>query len=198
MYNYQNLSPQEVSWEPLNPKSMNFKSRKIDAPNSQTLLIKKSATMQLFTLAFFLFAVLVVGFQAGFLSNFSWDIHLVSKIMTLVSVSIPIIYLSKATFSQIELSKVNQRLKKSSLISQKEERYLGDIVALQLLTKYARRRPGDGPSGRTSSGGYVNAELNAIFKDGSRLNLNNGGSPINMKHDAMIIAEFLSVPIWEA
>ena len=60
--------------------------------------------------------------------------------------------------------------------------------ALQLIREYVR--------GNKSS--YYSYELNLICSDGSRINIVDHGALRKLREDAVLLAEYLSVPIWDA
>ena len=60
--------------------------------------------------------------------------------------------------------------------------------SLQLIREYVR--------GNKSS--YYSYELNLICSDGSRINIVDHGALRKLREDAALLAEYLSVPIWDA
>ncbi len=65
---------------------------------------------------------------------------------------------------------------------------LSDIHAVQLLSEYIR--------GSKSS--YYSYELNLVLKDGFRINVIDHGNPQKLHDDAVRVAQFLGVPLWDA
>ena len=65
---------------------------------------------------------------------------------------------------------------------------LKNAEAIQLIREYIR--------GRESS--YYSYELNLICSDGSRINIVDHGALRKLREDAALLAEYLSIPIWDA
>ena len=60
--------------------------------------------------------------------------------------------------------------------------------AIQLIREYVR--------GNKSS--YYSYELNLIWSDGSRINIVDHGALRKLREDAALLAEYLSIPVWDA
>ena len=65
---------------------------------------------------------------------------------------------------------------------------LRNAEAIQLIREYVR--------GNKSS--YYSYELNLICSDGSRINIVDHGALRKLREDAALLAEYLSIPIWDA
>ena len=65
---------------------------------------------------------------------------------------------------------------------------LKNVEAIQLIREYVR--------GNESS--YYSYELNLICSDGSRINIVDHGALRKLREDAALLAEYLSIPIWDA
>ena len=65
---------------------------------------------------------------------------------------------------------------------------LKNAEAIQLIREYIR--------GRESS--YYSYELNLICSDGSRINIVDHGALRKLREDAALLAEYLSIPVWDA
>ena len=65
---------------------------------------------------------------------------------------------------------------------------LKNIEAIQLIREYVR--------GSESS--YYSYELNLICSDGSRINIIDHGALRKLREDAALLAEYLSIPVWDA
>ena len=65
---------------------------------------------------------------------------------------------------------------------------LKNIEAIQLIREYVR--------GSESS--YYSFELNLICSDGSRINIVDHGALRKLREDAALLAEYLSIPVWDA
>ena len=65
---------------------------------------------------------------------------------------------------------------------------LKNAEAIQLIREYVR--------GNESS--YYSYELNLICSDGSRINIVDHGALRRLREDAALLAEYLSIPVWDA
>ena len=65
---------------------------------------------------------------------------------------------------------------------------LRNAEAIQLIREYIR--------GNKSS--YYSYELNLICSDGSRINIVDHGALRKLREDAALLAEYLSIPVWDA
>ena len=65
---------------------------------------------------------------------------------------------------------------------------LKNAEAIQLIREYVR--------GNKSS--YYSYELNLICSDGSRINIVDHGALRKLREDAALLAEYLSIPVWDA
>lgn len=65
---------------------------------------------------------------------------------------------------------------------------LKNAEAIQLIREYVR--------GNESS--YYSYELNLICSDGSRINIVDHGALRKLREDASLLAEYLSIPVWDA
>lgn len=200
MFSQRIVDPQNVSRAPISRMSQNFKAAKVHQVNSDKLVLKHSSTMILTIMAFVVFFGIMVLPRLNFQDSISFDALSMIHILPLFILVIPLISFVKLLSHKTVFDKSSQTVKsrasgKFSL--QSEVRNLHSVVALQLISTYASRKMSARSSANSSYGGYETAELNLVFQDGQRLNINNGGSSLNMKNDAILIAQFLNVPIWE-
>ena len=65
---------------------------------------------------------------------------------------------------------------------------LRNAEAIQLIREYVRG----------SKSGYYSYELNLICSDGSRINIVDHGALRKLREDAALLAEYLSIPVWDA
>ena len=65
---------------------------------------------------------------------------------------------------------------------------LKNAEAIQLIREYVR--------GQENS--YYSYELNLIFSDCSRINIVDHGALRKLREDAALLAEYLSIPVWDA
>ena len=76
----------------------------------------------------------------------------------------------------------------SELTQGKKSFDLENAEAIQLIREYIR--------GNKSS--YYSYELNLICSDGSRINIVDHGALRKLREDAALLAEYLSIPVWDA
>ena len=76
----------------------------------------------------------------------------------------------------------------SELTKGKKSFDLKNAEAIQLIREYV--------SGSESS--YYSYELNLICSDGSRINIVDHGALRKLREDAALLAEYLSIPVWDA
>ena len=77
----------------------------------------------------------------------------------------------------------------SSVLTQGKKSFdLKNAEAIQLIREYVR---GDESS-------YYSYELNLICSDGSRINIVDHGALRKLREDAALLAEYLSIPVWDA
>ena len=76
----------------------------------------------------------------------------------------------------------------SELTQGKKSFDLRNAEAIQLIREYVR--------GNKSS--YYSCELNLICSDGSRINIVDHGALRKLREDAALLAEYLSIPVWDA
>ena len=76
----------------------------------------------------------------------------------------------------------------SELTKEKKSFDLKNAEAIQLIREYC--------GGSESS--YYSYELNLICSDGSRINIVDHGALRKLREDAALLAEYLSIPVWDA
>ena len=76
----------------------------------------------------------------------------------------------------------------SELTQGKKSFDLKNAEAIQLIREYVRG----------SENSYYSYELNLICSDGSRINIVDHGALRKLRADAALLAEYLSIPIWDA
>ncbi|MBC8288950.1 MAG: hypothetical protein H8E37_01415 [Planctomycetes bacterium] len=70
---------------------------------------------------------------------------------------------------------------------------LSESVGLQILSEYVVKRDNEGAAHR-----FHSFELNLVLSDASRVNIVDHGNLKALRNDAAMVAEFLSVPVWDA
>ena len=186
------IHPENVSWEPLTQYSANYKTATITQPSTHLLIIKNSTTNKLFVSVMMMFALLTVGFRLDF---FSFEnLHSINAIAVAIAILVTVFavfLLVKSVNAPSKFDKVNNRFSKGgfSIVN----RSLDNIVAVQLIEKYTSRSVGRGPGKLPMSGGYGSKELNVVLKNTERINISTSSN----KNDALQLAQFLQIPLWE-
>ena len=186
------IHPENVSWEPLTQYSANYKTATITQHSTHLLIIKNSTSNKLFVFVMIMFALLTVGFRLDFFSfeNLQSLNSIVVAIPILVTV-FAVFLLVKSINPPMRFDKLNNKFSKGGF--SKVTRSLEDIVAVQLIEKYKSRSVGRGPGKLPMSGGYASQELNVVLKNTERINISNSSN----KNDALQLAQFLLIPLWE-
>lgn len=186
------IHPENVSWEPLTQYSANYKTATITRPSTHLLIVKNSTSNKLFVSVMIIFALLTVGFRLDFFSfEDLQSLNLVVIAIPFLVVIIVVFLLVKSVNASSKFDKVNNRFSKGGF--SKVSRSLDDIVAVQLIEKYMSRSVGRGPGKLPLSGGYGSKELNVVLKNTERINISTSSN----KNDALQLAQFLQIPLWE-
>ena len=107
-----------------------------------------------------------------------------------IGVLISLSFLGFGVWSLWRLVKQKSVFNGSSRVFYKNEKSFGfdDICAIQLLREYV--------SGNKSS--YYSYELNLVCMNGERINIIDHGALRAIREDASILADYLSIPVWDA
>ena len=65
---------------------------------------------------------------------------------------------------------------------------LDQVCAIQLIREYVRNRDSQ----------YYSYELNLVCADGKRINIVDHNSLRTIRKDAVVLADYLSIPVWDA
>lgn len=183
---------QKVSWEPAKRGGANFKTERIEF-SSSSITIKKTLGMILFSFAFLIpgLGVLLIGVPYNFINGevgAGFFLLLWSAIFTGVGA---FMLIGSKPFTFDKLRGVFYRGKQygaNPTGKKKSQGMLSEIHAIQLISERV--------SSKNSN--YTSYELNLVLKDGSRINVMDHGKGKDLEADAKRIAQFLSVPIWQA
>lgn len=185
----------KTSWLPLARGGSNFKSRTLKQISPSELHFTASTTGKIFIGFFMLFPILFIGAALFMYLDQGFDL------MKLPFLIIPLFILGVGLFV---FSKMNQvvvfnkqtgyfykgKKKKRDLSPTHEENKnnfrLETIKALQIIPEYIK-------GSKTS---YHSYEINVIFEDGSRYNVIDHGHKSSIEKDAIILSNFLGVPLW--
>jgi len=186
------INPENVSWQPLTQYSANYKTATITEPSTHLLIIKNSTSNKLFVSVMIIFALLTIGFRVDVLSfEDLQSLNLVVIAIPILVVVIVVLLLLKSVNAPSKFDKLNNRFTNGGF--SKVSRSLDDIVAIQLISKYTSRGVSRGPGKLPMSGGYGSQELNVVLKNTERINISSSGN----KADALQLAQFLQIPLWE-
>ena len=170
----------EISWEPLVGGGTNFcthRAQKNTDLMGDVVVFKTAIQAYLFAISFVaLGAMFAIASAAG---EFEDQIGLFG--------------LGFLAFGCWELWSLRQKESRfdrysSELTQGKKSFDLKNAEAIQLIREYC--------GGSESS--YYSYELNLICSDGSRINIVDHGALRKLREDAALLAEYLSIPVWDA
>ena len=170
----------KTSWEPLVGGGTNFCTHRAqkDASLMGDVIVFKTAIQA------YLFAISWVAFGAMFA---------IASAAGEFEDQIGLFGLGFLAFGCWELWSLRQKESRfdrysSELTQGKKSFDLKNAEAIQLIREYVR--------GSESS--YYSYELNLICSDGSRINIVDHGALRKLREDAALLAEYLSIPVWDA
>ena len=170
----------KTSWEPLVGGGTNFcthRAQKNASLMGDILVFNTTIQAYLFTIMFVaLGAIFALGSAADGFAD-------MSGVMGLG-------FLAFGCWYQWSLRQKESRFDRysSELTQGKKSFDLRNAEAIQLIREYVR--------GNKSS--YYSYELNLICSDGSRINIVDHGALRKLREDAALLAEYLSIPVWDA
>jgi len=169
-----------ISWDPLVGGGTNFcthRLQKMPGLMTDSIEFKPTFVAYLFSVLFTVF-----GLIACFLTFSTGS----ADIGVLISLS----FFGFGLWSFWRLVKQKSIFNGSSRVFLKNEKSFGfdDICAIQLLREYV--------SGNKSS--YYSYELNLVCMNGERINIIDHGALRAIREDASMLADYLSIPVWDA
>ena len=170
----------KTSWEPLVGGGTNFCTHRAQKNASLTgdiIVFKTAIQAYLFAISFVaLGAVFAIASAAG---EFEEEIGLMG--LGFLAFGCWELWSSRRKESRFD--------RYSNELTQGEKSFhLKNAEAIQLIREYVR---GDESS-------YYSYELNLICSDGSRINIVDHGALRKLREDAALLAEYLSIPVWDA
>ena len=170
----------KTSWEPLVGGGTNFcthRAQKNASLMGDVVVFKTAIQAYLFAISFVAFGAMFA--IAGAAGEFEDEIGLMG-----------LGFLAFGCWELWSLRRKESRFDRYSneLAQGKKSFDLKNIEAIQLIREYVR--------GNESS--YYSYELNLICSDGSRINIVDHGALRKLREDAALLAEYLSVPVWDA
>ena len=170
----------KTSWEPLAGGGTNFcthRAKKNISLMGDTLIFRTTIEAYFFAI---IFVVLGVTFTLASAADGFSDM---SGIMGLAFFAFGCWYQWSLRQKESKFDRYSRRLTQG-----KKSFDLETVEALQLIREYVR--------GNKSS--YYSYELNLIYSDGNRINIVDHGALRKLREDAALLAEYLSVPVWDA
>lgn len=185
----------KTAWHPQASGGANFKTRTLKEVSSSELHYKGSTAGLLFALVFTLMPTIFVIF---FFSGGFFETEGETKYFFLFILIFPAVgfYLLYTHFRPIVLDKRLGYFYKSfkkpvnslQRTNTKNHIKLDTIGALQIIPEYVRSK----------NSSYTSYELNFVFEDGDRYNVVDHAKYEAIQKEAIIISEFLGVPLWDA
>jgi len=188
---------QQVEWTPLASGGANFKTHNLVQTSVNRMEFKAGKFMKVFAGIFMLFgltfATLIpfVIFRQPEVNY--WIMILPVSFGSIFAVIGYFIYRTAAcprVFDKSTGFYWKGREEPNQMINAEYQKYtkLNDIHALQIISEHVR--------GNKSS--YTSYELNLIMKDRSRINIVDHGNINALRSDAIILSQFINVPVWDA
>ena len=169
-----------ISWDPLVGGGTNFcthRLQKMPGLMNSSIEFRPTFVAYLFSILFAVFG-LIACFLAFSTGSMAFG----------VLISLP--FLGFGVWPLWRLFKQKSIFNGSSRVFYKNEKSFGfdQICAIQLLREYV--------SGNKNS--YYSYELNLVCMDGERINIIDHGALRAIREDASILADYLSIPVWDA
>ena len=169
-----------ISWDPLVGGGTNFcthRLQKMPGLMNNSIEFKPTFVAYLFSISFS-----VIGLIACFVS--------LSTGLMDIGVLIGLSFLGFGLWYLWRLVKQKSVFNGSSRVFCKNKKSFGfdNICAIQLLREYV--------SGNKNS--YYSYELNLVCMNGERINIIDHGALRAIREDASILADYLSIPVWDA
>ena len=169
-----------TSWEPLAGGGTNFCTHRAqkDASLMGNVFVFKT------TIQAYLFAIMFVALGAMF------TVASAAGGFADMPIYLGLGFLAFGCWYQWSLRKKESRFDRysSELTQGKRSFDLKNAEAIQLIREYVRGHENN----------YYSYELNLICSDGSRINIVDHGALRKLREDAALLAEYLSIPVWDA
>lgn len=200
----------EVSWGPASNKGQWLRSSEALLVGSNRLEFKKAFFLKLIPWFFIVPSLLVLYFttittyfvagEIDYLIELTWA----GPALTVLIIGISFLFASKEVIAFDKGLGYYWKGKQVGMTfdpdKQKAAVRLAEIRALQIISKLVIAHAS--PSSTTASGGtitkLISYELNLVLRSGERLNIVDHGRKKGLMVDAMLLSEFLNVPIWDA
>lgn len=171
----------KTSWEPLVGGGTNFcthRAQKNASLMGDIIVFKTAIQAYLFAISFVaLGAVFAIASAAG---EFADD---ATVLMGLGFLAFGCWYLWSLRQKESRFDRYSNELTQG-----KKSFDLKNAEAIQLIREYVRGHENN----------YYSYELNLICSDGSRINIVDHGALRKLREDAALLAEYLSIPVWDA
>jgi len=177
-------------WSPLVPGGTNFTRRRLADTGEARLEYRALPGSLAFGGLFLSIGILALAGAAAWATLVDWAVVLpmgIPVFVGLVFVGIGAAHLAQDV-APVRFDKRNGRFRRG-----RARCSLTDIRAIQLLAERGT------VAGRYTAASFLSYEINLVLADGSRTNVvDHGDDPATVHRDASRIAEFLSVPVWDA
>ncbi|MEB8432309.1 hypothetical protein OO007_08715 [Cocleimonas sp. KMM 6892] len=185
----------KVKWTPIVGGGANFKTSYLQQPTPSRIEVKKSNGGKLFSAIFIgmgCFVPGVIAYQMFMDEGFGWGIlGMMAFGSIFVAVGVATLFYPRPRIFDKQIGWFwagSKRLMSEKELSQlKKSARLSDIAAIQILSERV--------SGKNSN--YTSWEINLVSHDAQRLNVMDHGNKNNIEEDAIMLSEFLDVPVWE-
>ncbi|WP_299682561.1 hypothetical protein [uncultured Dokdonia sp.] len=192
---FQDPLADKTAWHPQARGGANFKTRKLKEISSSELHYKGSVGGLLFALVFTIMPSIFVVFffSGGFFETEGETKYFFLFILVFPAVGFylmyihlrPVIFDKRIGYFYKSFKKPVNSFQRTNKKNQIE---LDTIAALQIISEYIRSK----------NSSYTSYELNFVFEDGERYNVIDHAKYESIQKEAVIIAEFLGVPLWDA
>jgi hypothetical protein len=173
----------QVKWTPIGPNNANFKTHKLVKLGGGVYRFKPTFGYMVFSFIFFLAGL---GVLTALVLNFS---DFVRQVMPAIAMGVvgSIFTLLGAFLVYSSRKIIEFDFRRSTITIGKEQHYLYEIHALQILEEYSK----------SDKSSYYSYELNLVFKDGKRVNVVDHGAYEELVQDASQLGMRMGIPVWD-
>ncbi len=188
---------EEIEWTPIKHGGTNFKTRSLVHIDDDKIEFKPTISIVILSLIFLLSGLAATGIFAYNAFNYGFGTGqiigiIVGAIFALVGAIIlysgtsPIVFDARKRYFWQGRKAPDEVTNKDEI---KEYCAFDDIYALQTISEVC--------SGN-DSGDYLSYELNIVLTNGERVNVIDHGNVEALQEDAITLAEWLEVPLWDS
>ncbi|MFO7937355.1 MAG: hypothetical protein R6V06_07100 [Kiritimatiellia bacterium] len=188
----------QTGWGPVKNDGINFRTHSLSKKDDWQIAFKPTIGAILFSGIFIAVSIGLISLAIIADTKGEWSMNLLILLFGLVFGGIGGGMLYKFTTPIIfdKQSGTFRKGRKSPTQVQhpgkiKQNVWLANIHALQIISEYCRSRSNNGGSS------YRSYELNLVLDDSKRINVIDHGNYARLRKDAESLAEFLGVPLWD-